>query len=232
MALVPVDEQERARRLLEAQERAAALFAAVDDGEIIRPGVTESEASDAIRDLAAAEFGMPRHWHKRIVRSGPNTVRTYQEEPPDRRLEVDDIAFADFGPIFDGWEADFGRTWVIGDDPVKHRLRDDLERVFVAGRAHFESHHDITGEQLYEAVVAESERLGWSYGNWHCGHLVGEYPHEDLAGDALASRIARGATDVMRRRDPSGRVAHWILEVHLVDVGSGFGGFYEELLTL
>jgi Xaa-Pro dipeptidase len=26
----------------------------------------------------------------------------------------DDIVFADFGPVFEGWEADFGRTWVIG----------------------------------------------------------------------------------------------------------------------
>jgi len=23
-----------------------------------------------------------------------------------------DIVFADFGPVFVGWEADFGRTWV------------------------------------------------------------------------------------------------------------------------
>src|SRR5262245_14791462 len=106
------DEQERARRLLEAQAQAAALFAAVGDEGIIREGVSESEASAAIRALAAERFGMPRHWHKRIVRSGPNTLRPYQDNPPDRRMTADDIAFADFGPIFEGWEADFGRTWV------------------------------------------------------------------------------------------------------------------------
>ena len=36
----------------------------------------------------------------------------------------------------------------------------------------------------------------------------------------------------MRRTDPSGRVAHWILEIHLIDEDRQFGGFYEELLTL
>ncbi len=36
----------------------------------------------------------------------------------------------------------------------------------------------------------------------------------------------------MRRTDPSGRVGHWILEIHLVDRGREIGGFYEQLLTL
>ena len=41
-----------------------------------------------------------------------------------------------------------------------------------------------------------------------------------------------GNTDPLRRRDPSGRVAHWIPEVHLVDRERRIGGFREELLTL
>ncbi len=41
-----------------------------------------------------------------------------------------------------------------------------------------------------------------------------------------------GSTEPIRRLDPSGRVAHWILEVHLVDPTGRYGGFYEELLTL
>jgi hypothetical protein len=31
--------------------------------------------------------------------------------------------FFDFGPIFEDWEADFGRTFVIGNDPIKHKLK-------------------------------------------------------------------------------------------------------------
>jgi hypothetical protein len=33
----------------------------------------------------------------------------------------------------------------------------------------------------------------------------------------------------MRRRDRTGQVCHWILEVHLVDRERRIGGFYEEL---
>src|SRR5262249_52825743 len=158
--------------------------------------------------LAAEEFGVERHWHKRIVRSGPNTLRPYQDNPPDRTIRADDIVFADFGPLFERWEADFGRTWVLGDDPVKLRLRDDLAEVFEAGRATFEADDGITGEELYDTVVSMAEARGWRYGNWHCGHLVGEFPHEDFEGDRLASRIARGNREPLRRRDPTGRLGH------------------------
>ena len=64
------DENERAARLLEAQAKAAGLFAAIEPRGIIAPGVREVETSNAIRDLAAELFGMDRHWHKRIVRAG------------------------------------------------------------------------------------------------------------------------------------------------------------------
>ena len=64
------DEQVRRERLLDAQDKAAELFAAVESGGIIRPGVSDSDASGAIKQLAAEMFGVQRHWHKRIVRSG------------------------------------------------------------------------------------------------------------------------------------------------------------------
>ena len=53
-----------------------------------------------------------------------------------------------------------------------------------------------------------------------------------LPGDRDASYITPGNDEPMRRLDPSGRVTHWILEVHLVDRERCFGGFHEQLLTL
>jgi Xaa-Pro aminopeptidase len=222
----------RAAGLLDAQARAAALFRAVEEAGIIAPGVLDSEATAAVVDLATAQFGVKRHWHKRIVRSGPHTLRPYQENPPDRAMTRDDIVYADFGPVFDGWEGDFGRTWVIGTDPDKLRLRDDLAVVFAAGKRSFESHPDITAAELYAEVVRLSEERGWEYGNFHCGHLVGEFPHENFDGEKIESMITPANTLPMRRTDPSGRVGHWILEIHLVDRAREIGGFYEELLSL
>jgi Xaa-Pro aminopeptidase len=225
-------EAERTRQLAAAEDKAEALFAAVTERGLVAPGLRESQVSDAVRDLGAELFGTRKHWHKRVVRSGPNTLQPYRENPPDRTIAADDIVFLDFGPIFAEWEADFGRTYVLGDDPVKHRLAADLPRVFAAGRDHFDAHPDITGAELYAHVVGLAEAAGWTFGGPHSGHLVGEFPHELIDGERIESYIAPGSDGPMRRTDPSGRQCHWILEVHLVDREREIGGFFEQLLTV
>ncbi len=226
-----IDERDRAEGLLDAQRRAADLFAAVEANGLICPGVLDSQASDAITKLAADEFGVTRHWHKRIVRSGPNTLEPYSQDPPDREITDDDIVFGDFGPVFDDWEGDFGRTWVVGGDAEKLRLRDDLAVVFDAGKRFFHDHADVTASELFAEIVRLSAERGWQFGNMHCGHLVGEFPHENFPTRTQAL-LMDGNSLPIRTFDPSGRVAHWILEVHLVDYDRQIGGFYEELLTL
>jgi methionine aminopeptidase len=69
-----------------------------------------------------------------IGRSGPNTLLTYFDEGPDRRLTPDDVLFLDFGPVSDGREADYARTYVLGDDPDKKRLVQDLKSAIAAGK--------------------------------------------------------------------------------------------------
>src|SRR5689334_4289876 len=218
--------------LLDAQNKAAQLFDEIERGGLIRAGVTERVLSDEIRDLAAEMFGVDRHWHKRIVRAGENTLQPDRHNPPDRTIASDDILFCDFGPIFDRWEADFGRTFVLGDDPVKHALRDDLPRVWAKGREYFDSHPDVTGAELFDHVVGLSRDAGWEFGGTIAGHLVGEFPHELIDGDRGESYIAPGSDNPMRRTDRAGNVCHWILEVHLTDAVRGFGGFHEELLDI
>jgi Xaa-Pro aminopeptidase len=226
------DEDVRAAKLLDAQDKAAELFAAIEQRGLIAPGVREIQASDAIHDLAAEMFGVSRHWHKRIVRAGANTLEPYRQDPPDRLIGDDDIVFCDFGPIFEEWEADFGRTFVLGDDPVKLRLRDALPVVWEAGRAFFENHPAVTGEQLFAHVTELAEQAGWQFGGTIAGHLLGQFPHEKIAGEDIESYVAPGSDKPMRRTDRSGRTCHWILEIHLVDRERRIGGFYEELLDL
>jgi Xaa-Pro aminopeptidase len=232
MPLSVLNEHLRAARLLDAQAKAAELFAAIETRGIIAPGIREVEASNEVRDLAAEMFGVDSYWHKRIVRAGPNTLQPYRANPPDRRIADDDIVFCDFGPIFEQWEADFGRTFVLGHDPVKLRLRDALPVIFNAGRRFFESHQDVTGEQLYAHMVELAGDAGWEFGGEIAGHLVGEFPHEKIKGEEIESYIAPGSDEPMRRPDHLGRSCHWILEVHLIEPGRQFGGFFEELLDL
>jgi Xaa-Pro dipeptidase len=232
MSSVTDHEAVRAARLLEAQSLAAQLFDEVTRLELVRSGVTERALSDEIRDLAAQRFGITRHWHKRIVRAGANTLETARDNPPDRLIAADDILFLDFGPLFEEWEADFGRTYVLGDDPRKRLLRDHLPQVWERGRDYFRATPDITGEELFDQVVAISREFGWDFGGVIAGHLVGEFPHDKIEGHEIDSYVAPGSTRPMRRKDSAGNDCHWILEVHLVDRERGYGGFHEELLDL
>ena len=45
---------------------------------------------------------------------GRNTLHPYKSNPENLLLKEDDILFIDFGPVFEDWEADFGRTYVKG----------------------------------------------------------------------------------------------------------------------
>ncbi|WP_326750680.1 aminopeptidase P family protein [Streptomyces hirsutus] len=227
-----LDESVRAARLLEARAQAVELFTEVSARGLITPGKRERTASDEVRDLAHDLFGTTRYWHKRIVRCGPNTLRPYEDNPPDRVIGADDIAFVDFGPIFDQWEADFGRTYVLGDDVTRLRLRDALPGLFAEGKRFFDSRPELTAAHLYAEIERLARDSGWELGGWHAGHLVGEFPHERIKDELVHSYITPGNDLPLRRRDRSGRVCHWILEIHLIDRRGGFGGFYEDLLDL
>jgi len=118
-----IDETIRAAELWEAQAKAGQLFREIEARGLIRPGISEGALNAEIYALAQEMFGISTYWHKRIVRAGRNTLLPYDENPPDLVLGEDDILFLDLGPVFEEWEADFGRTFVLGSDPAKLKLR-------------------------------------------------------------------------------------------------------------
>ena len=218
--------------LLDAQAKAQALFAEIESQKLIRPGVAETEINESIYALAAKMYGITRYWHKRIVRAGRNTLAPYDENPPDLKVAEDDIVFLDLGPVFEEWEADFGRTYVVGSDPLKHKLCLDIQEGFAKGKRYFEQTPDITAAELYGYAQLLAEQAGWEYGGPIAGHLIGVFPHEKIAGDKVTLYVHPQNPDRMRTLDASGRKRHWILEIHFVDRARQIGGFYEELLTL
>lgn len=225
-------EDRRAAFLRDAQDKAEVLFERIDADGLIHPGATERSVSDAIYALAEELFGVEKHWHKRIVRAGRNTLAPYALNPPNRTIADDDIVFLDFGPVFERWEADFGRTYVVGSDPLKRKLRDDVACAFFEGKAHFEERPDITASELFGYAVTLAEKYGWAFGGEIAGHLVGQFPHERIAGDKISLYIHPDNHLPIRSVDKQGRQRHWILEVHFVDRAREIGGFFEQLLTL
>jgi Xaa-Pro aminopeptidase len=223
---------EIAQSLIEAQEKARALFAEVVAGGLIVPGKLESELSTDIHHLARDRFGLRRHWHKRIARAGENTMSGYYDEPEDRRIAADDVVYLDFGPVFEAWEADFGRTYVVGSDPVKHRLVTDIEAAFARGKELFRRTPSLTAGELYDYVASLAGEAGWEFGAPTAGHLIGHFPHERDPHDLARFSVRHGNTTRLREMDTAGRPRHWILEIHFVDRQRRIGGFFEELLTV
>ena len=209
-------EDQRASRLRAAEDRALSLLDAIEAAGLIAPGRTEEEVETDIARIAAEAFGVERHWHKRIVRAGVNTLSVFAEMPPVHTIGEDDMVFLDLGPVFEDWEADVGRSYAVGPDPRKHALVRELPIQFDALRRAFLEQPDITGAELYDFACRSAEAAGWRFGGEIAGHLVGEFPHARWPGNKLHGNIRPENPTRMRDQDAYGRDRHWIGEIHLV----------------
>jgi Xaa-Pro aminopeptidase len=217
-------------RLIKAENLAIELFNAAEVRNLITPGKSEQELNTEIFKLASELFGIEKHWHKRIVRSGANTLLPYHENPPDLVIQEDDILFFDFGPIIDEWEADLGRTYVVGNNPEKTKLKKDVEKAWNETKAWFDNKTEMRASTLFQFVVEKANELGWEFGGEIAGHLIGEFPHERLEPGNYQLYVHPENQNDMFLPDANGNKRHWILEIHFVDRARKIGGFYEQLL--
>lgn len=219
------------QKLIEAEQIAAQLFDEIEKRQLIQPGKTESQVNNEAFQLAEELFGIKKHWHKRIVRSGPNTLHPYNENPPNLVIQEDDILFFDFGPIVEEWEADFGRTYVVGNDPFKLKLQQDVEAAWEAGKAWFGQQTEISGADLFHYIKGLADPYGWEFGGEIAGHLIGQFPHERLESGNYGLYVHPENPNNMFLPDANGNKREWILEIHFVDREKKIGGFFEQLLT-
>jgi Xaa-Pro aminopeptidase len=146
-------------------------------------------------------------------------------------IQEDDILFFDFGPVFDEWEADFGRTYVVGSDEQKLKLMQDVQSAWHEGKDYFLANRDtITGAQFYEYTKQLAAKYGWEYGNEHCGHLIGNFPHEKIEGEKVTNYIHPDNNLPMNTNDSRGNRREWIYEIHFVNTELEIGGFFEQLM--
>ena len=223
---------ETRQKLIEAEEKADLLFQKINDLGMITEGKTERELNEEVFSLAFELFGIKKYWHKRIVRAGKNTLLPYKENPPDLILQKDDILFFDFGPVFEDWEADIGRTYVLGSDSNKIKLKKDVELAWNEGKLYFDMNKEkLTGADFYNYTKELALKYGREYGNIHCGHLIGNFPHEKIFGEETVNYIHPENDQLMINKDKNGNERFWIYEIHFIDRESETGGFFEQLLS-
>ncbi len=219
------------QNLLIAEHKAKELFTAVEQRGLIVPGKTETELSGEIVTLAKTLFGIENFWHKKIVRAGANTLHPYNGNPADRVIQDDDMVFLDFGPIYNGWEADLGRTYVIGNDPLKLKLKKDVEDAWQEANEWYARQTDLTGAEYFQYVTELAKKYGWEFGGDIGGHIVGRFPHEQPDDPAdMGLDVHPDNHSSIFLRDKQGNKRHWILEIQFVDRMNNIGAFFEQLL--
>lgn len=218
-------------KLIEAENIARQLFIVIEERKLIKHGKSENELNEEVFKLADELFGIKKYWHKRIVRSGVNTLVPYDENPPNLVIQEDDILFLDFGPILEDWEADFGRTYVIGNDPFKHKLKKDVELAWHEAKDWFDRQTKLTGAEFWHYIIELAKKYGYTYGGQLGGHLIGHFPHERLEPKNYGLYVHPENPNDMFLPDANGNKREWILEIHFVDREKQIGGFFEQLLT-
>lgn len=218
-------------KLLYAQNIAVDLFHTVEKCGLIKAGKSESQLSHEICHIASVEFGIDHHWHKKIVRAGTNTLCKYTDNPPDVVIHANDMVILDFGPIVNGYEADLGRTYVVGAHPGKIKMKADVEKAWYETQEWYRSHHSLRGSELFQFAVEKANDYGYTLGGDIAGHIVGKYPHEQPA-DPRSPELDIHPENHNDLFLPGfdGKQRHWILELLFIDKVNGFGAYFEQLL--
>jgi Xaa-Pro aminopeptidase len=218
-------------KLLNAQYISVQLFKAIEESNLIVAGKSEEQLTADVCDLALKRFGIEKHWHKKIVRSGKNTLAIYPDNPPNRIIDKEDILFIDLGPIVEGYEADIGRTYVLGQDPRKIRLKDDVEEAWYEIQEWYQKQTTLKASDLFQYALEKAEEFGWEFGGEIAGHIVGKYPHEQPPDpQSMELDIHPANHNDMFLRDAKGNKRHWILELQFIDRDNEMGGYFEQLL--
>jgi hypothetical protein len=227
----PLDPKADEMKVLHAQKIASQLFEMVEKNNLIIAGKSEEQLRDEVTTLAKEKFGVDQHWHKKIVRSGVNTMSIYPDNPPNRILQNDDILFIDFGIVVDGWESDYAKTYVIGNDPGKIKLKNDVEKAWYETQAWYKEQTMLKSSTLFQFVVDKANQYGWKFGGEIAGHIVGKYPHEQpLDPKSLELDVHPTNHNDIFLLDANGKKRHWILEIHFIDEKNKIGGYMEQLL--
>lgn len=200
--------------MLAAREQSARALALI--ASQLRVGMTTAEAIDmANRQLT--RMGASHTWHPTYIRFGEDTIRSPREGiDPLRQLRATDIAVVDLGPVWDGYEGDYGDTFVFGEHPLHRACVTALHEVFDETREAWQ--RGLTGRGLYDFAERSAAAKGWMLERNLAGHRIADFPHALFGNKKLAE------LEIV----PSEMV--WVLEIQLRHPTEAVGAFFEDIL--
>lgn len=202
--------------MLAARDQSIRALAAI--ASRLKVGMTTGEALDMAAEQLQA-MGASHTWHPTYIRFGDDTVRPPREGiDRQRRLRATDIVVVDLGPVWDGYEGDYGDTFVFGDAPLHLACRTALHEVFDETRDAWLK--GLTGRELYDFAEQSAVSKGWRLARNLAGHRLADFPHALFESKVLADLEI-----------PPSEMA-WVLEIQLCHPTEPVGGFFEDMLML
>jgi len=146
--------------------------AAADVHEALRPGLRQCDLSGLflrrVFELGAHQNTVDPIWQvmPASVAAGPASVTgdvVFPLVTTDRVLARGDVVWVDTGITLDGYDSDFGRTWIVGADPARaqydqfRRWKDVVDAVLAITKP------GVTGGDLCRAAIAAAggDRRPW-----------------------------------------------------------------------
>jgi len=161
--------------------------AIADVQQVLAPGVRQIDLS-AVLVRRAFELGATTNMLEAIWQVMPSSreagVWTTHGDlalpllPTDRELAAGDVLWTDISITYAGYCSDFGRTWVVGQQPTPRQQdqfrqwRSILEAVLKVTKAGVTS-----GDLARAAIAANGGRKPW-LPHFYLGHGIGTYPAE------------------------------------------------------
>lgn len=187
--------------------------------EKIKAGLTEADARNIYKEILI-QNKIEKNWHPPKIRFGPNTTKSFRESSDESYvLRNDDIFFLDIGPLIEGYEADVGKTFCLGQEKDSYsKIISDGEEIFKLTKNLFLS-EGLLGSELYLFAEAEAKKRGWELIDEGAnGHRIGDFPHHVYYKGNLKNFTEELIPNL------------WILEIQLVDPSKKFGSFTEDVL--
>lgn len=184
---------------------------------LIRPGMTEEDAHSLYKELCR-KHPVEKQWHPPKLRFGPNTIKDFRDPSDPYVLKEEDIFFVDIGVVIENHEADYGETFVIGNQFEHKLIRETSQKIF----NDVSSHWIKTKAQsipLYEFAKEKARSAGFILNMGNDGHRIGDFPHHVHFKGSLTEHKGEIVPNA------------WILEIHLWNPDKRFGAFYEDILT-
>lgn len=200
--------------ILQARQRSIAAVKEI--AALLRPGMTTASAI-ALADAHLRQLGASHNWHPTYVRFGPDT-QSPAVHPTDRQrvLGADDIFVVDIGPVWDGYEGDYGDTYSTGANVDQLRCAQAARQVFERTRLAWLG--GLTGAALYDIADVYAREYGCTVVREIAGHRVADFPHALYGKHQLANADFIPADGI------------WVLEIQVRDLTLPIGAFYEDVL--